>query len=535
MSPARDRRLYTGAGATRLLLLTIVTLGVVLRIYPWLLPHTFGGMMEYDDGVYYAAASSFLHGMVPYRDFSFLQPPLAALAWTPFAAVGELAGDPVGMAAARTAVVIASIVNILLVRRLVLGNGIPSRAREVGGLTAAALYALYVNSVAAEHTILLEPLTNLLSLLGCKVLFLSRGPSARRLLVAGAGFALATSVKVFGAAYLLAALAYLLTTKRGRAARQLTLGFAAALLVVWGPFLAAAPGAFVRDVVVTQLVRPPSGGRTALARLAELLGLHAALGSLATPLLVLFASAAVSTVCWYVYRSVHLSRYWVVLAAITIAAFLSSSSFFGHYGDALAAPGAIVTGYATQSWLESRFRRGRLALPLRAAATGTAAVIVLGTLRTLSAWSGQGDVAAAVRREVPSHSCVYTDSVSLLIAAGRLRVPAPSCPYWLDGRGEALVMTKNPPRDFYPGGFVTLGRWQAETSRQICHADFLLVRGDPRRTPEWSSLNRTYVAEHFRPRQAWSGMWPWQLWQRNVPQPPPGCTNHNRLWASLGQ
>lgn len=497
------------------LLAAVISVGVLLRAYPWLLPHTFGGMMEYDDGVYYGAASALLHGVVPYRDFVLLHPPLAGLLWTPFAAVGALAGDRTGMGLARIAVVAMSGVNMLLVGRLVLGGSSADRSRRIGAVAAGATYALYANSVVAEHTILLEGPTNLLGLLACWLLFLNGSiQTNRRLALAGAGFALATSVKMFGAAYFVAALLYLAVQRRGRGLPFLVGGYALTLLLVWTPFLIAAPVEMLRGVVLAQLTRPPSGGQNALDRMSDLLGLSAAIGHPAPPAMIMAAAVGLAALLTHLWKREVESRYWTILMLMTGIAFLLSSSFFSHYGDALAPPLAVTAGYAARQVAQSAaYRRGTSVAALLSA-TCIFLVLLVGAIRPLSSLSGQGDLALAAQRIVPPSACIYTDSVSLAIAGDRFRPPTASCPSWLDGRGEALVMSRTAPRDFYPRGFTTLAVWQTETLRQLCYADFVLVRGDPRTLAEWSPAAHNYVGAHFRPRQAWAGRWPWQLWQR---------------------
>ena len=43
------------------------------------------GLGNYDDGVYYSAATALVHGQLPYRDFLLLQPPGIAVLLAPFA------------------------------------------------------------------------------------------------------------------------------------------------------------------------------------------------------------------------------------------------------------------------------------------------------------------------------------------------------------------------------------------------------------------------------------------------------------------
>lgn len=65
-----------GAGARWWLLLSLVvaTTAVVVRLLMVLRGAGLGGMLSYDDGVYYSAAGSLVWGRLPYRDFLLLHP-----------------------------------------------------------------------------------------------------------------------------------------------------------------------------------------------------------------------------------------------------------------------------------------------------------------------------------------------------------------------------------------------------------------------------------------------------------------------------
>ncbi len=82
------------------------------------------GLHAYDDGVYYAGAAALVAGRVPYGDFLFLHPPGILVALSPFAALGALTSDVVGLAAARVAFWILGAVNAALLTRLAARYGL---------------------------------------------------------------------------------------------------------------------------------------------------------------------------------------------------------------------------------------------------------------------------------------------------------------------------------------------------------------------------------------------------------------------------
>src|SRR5438445_7887326 len=99
-----------------------MVVAIALRTYPWWLSNNLLGVLEYDDGVYYAAARLLLHGRLPYSSFTIVHPPGLSLLLAPAALLGNAFGDDVGMAAGRVEMQLFAVANIglvyLLARRL---------------------------------------------------------------------------------------------------------------------------------------------------------------------------------------------------------------------------------------------------------------------------------------------------------------------------------------------------------------------------------------------------------------------------------
>ena len=74
-----------------------------------------GGLMSYDDGVYYSAAGSLWWGQLPYRDFVMVHPPGILLSLAPFAGLGRLTHDALGFQVARVAWMLVGSLNAALV------------------------------------------------------------------------------------------------------------------------------------------------------------------------------------------------------------------------------------------------------------------------------------------------------------------------------------------------------------------------------------------------------------------------------------
>ena len=120
----------------------MAVVGVALRTLVWWPSHNLFGVLEYDDGVYYAAARLLLDSYLPYSDFSIVHPPGVSLVLLPAAVFGYLLGDTIGMVAGRVEMQLVVALNIVLVYRLaaLLPGDRVTRSRRA--LVAAALYAV---------------------------------------------------------------------------------------------------------------------------------------------------------------------------------------------------------------------------------------------------------------------------------------------------------------------------------------------------------------------------------------------------------
>ncbi len=470
----------------------IVVLGLLLRTARWWAPHTFLGVMEYDDGVYYSEAKLLLHGLVPYRDVTIVHPPVLTVVLLPFAALGQLFGDPVGLASARVGMQLVAAANIVLVHRLALHLPVRAERRQQAALLAAGLYAVMPNAVTAEQTILLEPFVNLVCLAGVYLLVRRPTPSGRAAFVSGVLLVAGIGVKIFAGAYVLAVLAWLVTGRRWRLLPPFAGGLAAGAAVLLGPFVALAPTSIWHDVVVTQLSRPTNTGVAhGLSRATSMLGL----GGVPTALgLVVVAVLLVSVVGGAAPRTEWSRDGLAGPHGGERRAILWAPTYFVHYGAFLAPAVALMVSQVAASrsagaW-DVHVRVG--------AAVFTAIAFCIGTGWGLVHIKGRVDL-GRVHTLVPAGSCVYYDAVSLALAADVFRDPSAVCPSWVDGRGVALTQSTGWPSgvDFYPAGFVADSAWQAANVQQMQHAGYLLLRHDPATFPEWTEQTRQYAVSHF--------------------------------------
>ena len=275
-----------------------LALGLVL-VYEGTHLGFFHGKNEIGDGVYYGEGVMLSHGILPYRSYLDVQPPGMSLLTAPFGFLGRLTSHRVGFEWARAFVVVVAVANIVLLGRLV------RRRHWVGVLTGLAVLGFYLDSLVADHTILLEPFLVLGTLIAFLFVFADTEAAtsvASRRLMAGVVLGLTTSVKLWAAFPFIVLLVF--AAKRGRRSLVHYVGGAiAGLLIVCLPFFVFAPSKFFREVVVVQVTRSHAGYAAVKVRLLNLLGVSGNSTS-AKPLWVsalfwLIVGAVVVASIWY--------------------------------------------------------------------------------------------------------------------------------------------------------------------------------------------------------------------------------------------
>lgn len=449
---------HTGRAWRAAPLLAIALIAFLARLLPVLLGGGLTGILNYDDGVYYASATALVWGQLPYQDYLLLHPPGITVLLAPFAALGGAAGDPVGLATARLGFMLLGAVNAVLVAVLARRLGGPP-----AGLTAGFLYAVFPPAVYAEHTSLLTGPGNTALLLALLLLLRPVADvSARAQVWAGAALGAACTVKIWGAVPLAVVVAWQLLARRPGWAGRVALGSAAATTVICLPFFVAAPGEMTRMVLLDQLGRP-SANESLTRRLAGVLGLSlfARPGDLRPPFAVLLLAAAFIAVL-------------VLLAAVRVAAarpvvgllvaqgvvLAAQPSYFKHYA-AFAAPALLVcTGVGAAALLASVPRERRWAPALVAALP----FLVFGAAG-VGAEVGVRYPADRLRPAVASSRCVTSDSPVTLAALDVLsRNLARGCTVWVDVTGLTYGRAKAPPR---PDGAYVPRRHNATWQRAL--------------------------------------------------------------------
>ena len=476
------------------------------------------GITEYDDGVYLGAAIRLTQGVVPYRDFAFVQPPGILLLLTPVAALAQVLTAVKALALARILTALASTACVPLAGNLVRYRG------SVVTLVTCGLLAVYPADIASAHTLLLEPWMNLCCLLAANAAF-RRGAlaSPRRLAWAGLAFGFAAAIKFWAAAPAAVVLALCLLTRERRAAglRRYLPGLAAGFLVPVLPFLLSAPVAFWHSTITDQAMRAgsavpmavrfayltgtidvldsegriaPGAGSHAMyaAGMSSHLDLSAGVGWLPYATAVLLSLLVIAGYAWQRRRLTHME--WLALgaAALSVAAILGYSAFFYHYPDFPAPWLALTLGSAAGALAGRQL--------IRPALIGTLAglIIIVSSLQFRDTDSSREPEAENLARLIPAGSCVVTDEVSLAIAADRFTGSPPGCPVIVDSLAETLVRSNGVS---VQGGAGAIPAVVAQWRRWLGEADYVWLspsHGSERRIP-WTPALTAWFYATFKP------------------------------------
>jgi hypothetical protein len=522
-------------------------LALAVRLVTLFHPGYLRGITEYDDGVYLGAAIRLTQGIMPYKDFAFVQPPGILLLMTPVAAIAQIFTTVKALALARILTALASAACVPLA-----GNLVRHRGGTVTLVTCGVL-AVYPCDIATAHTLLLEPWMNLCCLLAVNAAF-RRGAlaSPRRLLWAGLALGFAASVKFWAGlpAALILALCLLTRERRAPRLRRYVPGLAAGFLLPVLPFLLSAPVAFWHSTITDQATRAGSAVPMAV-RFAYLTGTIDILNSAgqvsfdagAHAMYAAGASAGVdvsSGVGWLPYtaaalflaliafgyrwqyrrrgsqpgrRPGHLEWLALVTTVAASAAILGYSAFFYHYPDFPAPWAAIALGSGAAPLVAGQAGRARLRRVLTGAVA--ALIIAVAALQLRETDTSREPEAENMAHLIPVGSCVVTDEVSLAIAADRFTARPSGCPVIIDSLAETLVRSNGVS---VQGGAGQIASVVAQWRTWLGEADYVWLspgHNSSRRIP-WTPALSMWFAETFTPVGSYSAG-TGQLYKRTAP------------------
>lgn len=441
--------------------------------------------VDYDEGVYFGAASLLLEGLRPYRDFLFVHPP----GWPAIIALTSAPLGPVdGFVLARWLAVGVGGLNVVM-------SGLIARRwmGPLAGVLAALLYAIYPEVVMVERGPFLEPALNLacLSMVWSADRGLSTG-NHRWIALAGVAGAVALSIKVWAVLWLVGLAWALWPPPSRRVARlvafALPLGAVLAAMVL--PWAAAAPAAFFDQVVRFHLARPADGTFGAAERLGQIFaGRH-----LASPVL---AAAAVAFWSLHSRQLGHVGRIILPTYLLTLVAFLTTKAYWPQYNAHLAASEVVLAGSvaaAVGRLTGVRWRGVALAL---VGVSGLVSVreVVIKTRRTHAI-----DRLAARVRGLEPDACVFAFEPSWTLAAGRVghRTPPKQGPVMLDSYAAMLaVATSGGARSLDVEAAFASEQSQGEVRALLEGCEYVIL--GPRGRRQLSPATQLWISESFEP------------------------------------
>ncbi len=226
---------------------------------------------NYDEGVYASAARLFLRGVLPYRDYFFAHPPVAAFVFSPAMLLDSSKwGGPESFLAARQLSVDYSLISVTLV--FAIGHRL---AGWWGATAAAVVWSLDPRVVGLSAQVMLDgpmvmfSFAAILAYLAVHPALAPRATVRRQMTLlafAGGLAALSALTKAVGVTVLFAIALDLVWRRLGPRAepqvpsapllRSVLLGAGAVSGIVLTPFMIAAPGELLPQAVFFQFLRP---------------------------------------------------------------------------------------------------------------------------------------------------------------------------------------------------------------------------------------------------------------------------------------
>ena len=482
-----------------------VLLALVLRLCVFIRGHSLTGIVEYDDGPYVASSVLLTHGITPYRDYIFVQPPGITLLLMPVALLAR-----VGLISIAAVMTIGRILTALVSTAGVLVVGLVLRHRGVATVVlGCGLLAVFTGSIEAAHTVLLEPWLGLLCAVGMLLVF-DRNQlvgSNKRWLWGGVVFGFAGAVE--GWAIVPVAVLAIMLLPDWQRLKRFAGGVAAGFLVPVLPFVLMSPRGFYRGVISAQIgPRAHSLRIPLLYRFKLMAGLHwlrpwsgwdtvLVIALIGGVIVVAAAFTAVVTMR----PPPRLDVFVLVVTAGTLLMFLGPSQFLyhfmGYWALWLAMSIALtLTAAADALWGLAPVHRLNLArVLLLAVAVPVLAIFAVLQVDALSHEPPAPVLSARVQRLIPPGSCVLADTSPPLVMASRVVPAHPGCVILLDSTGADLFLS-NGLKPY--SGAAQVSAVEQMWWRAIRHAQFVLLSHQQGKRIPWTPLLHAYFTHHFR-------------------------------------
>jgi alpha-1,2-mannosyltransferase len=477
-------------------------LALALRVYYQSTRAGFlAGVTEYDDGPYFGSALRLAAGVLPYRDFFMVQPPGITLLLAPVALVARVTSTASGMEIARVLTTAASGAGVVLAGLLVRRYG------TLAVLLTCGIMAVHPESIAAAHTVLVEPWLVLFCLIAALALFdgdgLARG---RRLAWAGVAFGFGGAVEAWAIVPVIVAV--LLFLPRVKRAWPFVAGVAAGFLVPVLPFVALAPRQFYESVIVAQLQRVTPARTPVWGRLANILGIVNPSSGQETAVFVIAIAVAilVAAMVAAAWLTSHrppppLERFAVLTTGLVVVMFCLADQFYYHFVAFLVPFAAMSIALPVSRLLAAAPPAGRpRAVTSGLTAVLAAAAVVFVAVTQFRAESVQANVIGpaprVIDRIIPRGACVLTDQVSMTILARRFYSDVPGCSQMVDGLATDLALSHGrKPSDGAGSVPAVAAVWRQAFSR----AQFVLLSPNNVGRIAWTPALKAYFSANFVP------------------------------------
>jgi alpha-1,2-mannosyltransferase len=472
------------------------------------------GLTQFDDDVYFGTILHFVNGALPYRDYVMVQPPGIAVVLAPIGILGRIFGARDGLAIARIFTGTVAGMNAALVVVLLRRYGL--LAALFGGL----LFAVYPPAYNADHTLMLEPYLVIFCLIAIALAFPVRTEAGTwRLVAAGVSLGVAGSVKLW-AVFPLVALLVVLGLSDIRKALRVLFGAVLGAVAVCGVFFAAAPSAFVRDIITSQLARTTAHPTPVYTRLWSIVGLNLSsksllLGSSHTSILIVTCIVAAMLLLGCIVPSLFrrgsaFESFILLATALVVASLFVPQVFYAHYAYFSAPFLAIGLGIAF-SRIVSLVGNGASHLSRRvgpALQIGLAALLVvaLGVGSAITVLSEHryevytmrifGDPGARVTAVIPEGACAVSDAEGLLIAGNRAVSSRSDCPVVVDSTGTWISFVPAHPPAAH-GVEVSDPALVAYWANVFRHVDYIVLSSGKTFRIPWTPALLAEVKDHF--------------------------------------
>ncbi len=429
----------------RFLVAVVVLLSITLLALQALFKDHISGVVEYDDGVYMLASLQVLHGLRPYKDFVFLQPPLITLWLTPASTLALDYGTKTAFEAARILTDLVTLFNVLALARLLKGKS------PIGAVVGVAAYALSFTTIQASQSVLIEPYLDLLCLLALNFFF-EKGQLTTSTSRTGIGaliFGLAGATKVW--AFLpFIVLVFLVSKKNLKLLPPFLVGTSIGFIGSVLPFTGLNPINMIKQTLFDQGVRGFSGEGLA-SRLANLSGV----GWLSViahdePFIGLLLELLVSVLALYLLQrsrqrspktqATPLHTYALASTVVIAITLFVAPPFYYHYGAFLSPFVGMLIGssnlmVSTQKDITRTLRRSRQPALLLTAGAALMTLLSGDVFVAIHPPNGTTLIPKSFVSMIRDSRCVLTNEPSLVLLAGAVTSYKNSCPHVVDWNG----------------------------------------------------------------------------------------------------